>query len=760
MKKVFRDFTIFFSKHDLFFKLFAMLLGCIIIPVAIACVSFYLHAADLVRTQTARSNAAYLASLSAQMEVAIDARKSQLIDCSLSETLAKGSFRSTSDQKAAAALLSSTLATHSDLDAIFVIELETNRVVSNNGSFDAEVYFRKFCNFPDLPFEDVYDMLCTGRSFRLYVLNYTRYARTEYAHTSPALLLLYTFVARQPSNAIRVIGCVATPQLAELIVDGSNVERQGEVCILDDSGHSFFSTSEELTALLPEAKGVTFQTCELNGTDYVVQRLAASNGLHYVNVIPETVYNAGLLSIRSFTLLLSSRISQPIVHLSNSFSDGVRSGQASTPIENTTVYRSIYSNINQIRSSNERLSTLMQHGQHQLRSTMLLDILRGRQHDARFLSYQLSELNAQFPYDYYTVVLLSFDFYKRAYLDYTPVELAHMQDGICKLTTTWQYPFRQKTEFVECAPRTFAFIINTDTLNIEPLCRELEQILRLADIENDQLRLIFVATAFVQRLEDLPELYLRAQNALRYRVLNRQSQLIRSDHLPLAERTSVLLTSENKTFITNYITSGNSDAAKNYICAIVERSAESGIPYEHLITAFSSILALIAQILADRGVAFFQMFEIDPFVELNSLNSLDEICDFFRSVCTKADAAIMNRQQQESDVLHRSMEYIAQNYRSRISLDDVSAFVGYSPKYFSRYFKDQTGITFVNYLNRLRIQAAKEMLCEETITIKDIASQVGFESVNTFFRVFKQFEGVTPGQYRASLIGGDAVSQE
>ena len=142
-------------------------------------------------------------------------------------------------------------------------------------------------------------------------------------------------------------------------------------------------------------------------------------------------------------------------------------------------------------------------------------------------------------------------------------------------------------------------------------------------------------------------------------MLNRQSQLIRSDHLPLAERTSVLLTSENKTFITNYITSGNSDAAKNYICAIVERSAESGIPYEHLITAFSSILALIAQILADRGVAFFQMFEIDPFVELNSLNSLDEICDFFRSVCTKADAAIMNRQQQESDVLHRSMEYFS-----------------------------------------------------------------------------------------------------
>lgn len=428
--------------------------------------------------------------------------------------------------------------------------------------------------------------------------------------------------------------------------------------------------------------------------------------------------------------IFSSRISRPIIRLANSFSEPPIDDPRSAAIESTAVYRSIRSNINEIRASNEKLSTLMKSGQEQLRSNLLLDILRGRPQDEALLSYQLAELGAQFPHKYYTLVLLSFDFYKRAYLDYTPVELAHMQDGICKLTAAWTYPFEQKIEYMECLPRTFAFIVNMDELNLTALHRELTQILHLADIENDQLRLIFVTTSFVNRLEELPELYQSAKNALRYRVLNRQSQLIQSMHLPSAGEYPSFLTDENKNYITNYITSGNADAAKSYIVALIEQSAENGIPYEHLITSFSSILSLIAQILTARSIPFFPLFDADPFAELSSLNNLDEIGDFFRSVCTKATAALLERQQQESDILRRSLDYIARNYHNRISLDDVSAYVGYSPKYFSRYFKDQTGITFVNYLNRLRIQAAKELLADPNIVIKDVAARVGFENIN------------------------------
>lgn len=764
MKRFWSRICGFVSEHDLFFRLFLILFGCIILPVSIACIAFNWQAENLVRTQTERTNSAYLTSLSTQLESALNAQRMQMLDYSVKETLT-GSFRSNKFTKDATTLLTNALSSNENLEAVFVLDPGTNRIASNIGCFDAEIYFSKYCRFPGYSFEELYGTLCENRAFSFIgALDYTRYSLVKNRQDSRALLLLYTYFPEQSYGTNRVMGFVLSPSLTEALLDDRFLERQGDICIFDAAGAPVCSTFAQ-TDSLPLFDDSEVHNCRIGDTDYQVQSLSGAYGLRYISVIPTSEYYSGLQPIRSFTLLLilillvlivlisaifSSRISRPIIRLANSFSEPPIDDPRSAAIESTAVYRSIRSNINEIRASNEKLSTLMKSGQEQLRSNLLLDILRGRPQDEALLSYQLAELGAQFPHKYYTLVLLSFDFYKRAYLDYTPVELAHMQDGICKLTAAWAYPFEQKIEYVECMPRTFAFIVNMDKLNLTALHRELTQILRLADIENDQLRLIFVTTSFVNRLEELPELYQSAKNALRYRVLNRQSQLIQSMHLPAAGEYPSFLTDENKNYITNYITSGNADAAKSYIVALIEQSAENGIPYEHLITSFSSILSLIAQILTARSIPFFPLFDADPFAELSSLNNLDEIGDFFRSVCTKATAALLERQQQESDILRRSLDYIARNYHNRISLDDVSAYVGYSSKYFSRYFKDQTGITFVNYLNRLRIQAAKELLADPNIVIKDVAARVGFENINTFFRVFKQFEGVTPGQYRAA----------
>lgn len=766
MKRFWSRICGFVSEHDLFFRLFLILFGCIILPVSIACIAFNWQAENLVRTQTERTNSAYLTSLSTQLESALNAQRMQMLDYSVKETLT-GSFRSNKFTKDATTLLTNALSSNENLEAVFVLDPGTNRIASNIGCFDAEIYFSKYCRFPGYSFEELYGTLCENRAFSFIgALDYTRYSLVKNRQDSRALLLLYTYFPEQSYGTNRVMGFVLSPSLTEALLDDRFLERQGDICIFDAAGAPVCSTFAQ-TDNLPLFDDSEVHNCRIGDTDYQVQSLSGAYGLRYISVIPTSEYYSGLQPIRSFTLLLilillvlivlisaifSSRISRPIIRLANSFSEPPIDDPRSAAIESTAVYRSIRSNINEIRASNEKLSTLMKSGQEQLRSNILLDILRGRPQDEALLSYQLAELGAQFPHKYYTLVLLSFDFYKRAYLDYTPVELAHMQDGICKLTAAWAYPFEQKIEYVECMPRTFAFIVNMDELNLTALHRELTQILRLADIENDQLRLIFVTTSFVNRLEELPELYQSAKNALRYRVLNRQSQLIQSMHLPAAGEYPSFLTDENKNYITNYITSGNADAAKSYIVALIEQSAENGIPYEHLITSFSSILSLIAQILTARSIPFFPLFDADPFAELSSLNNLDEIGDFFRSVCTKATAALLERQQQESDILRRSLDYIARNYHNRISLDDVSAYVGYSSKYFSRYFKDQTGITFVNYLNRLRIQAAKELLADPNIVIKDVAARVGFENINTFFRVFKQFEGVTPGQYRAARI--------
>ena len=74
--------------------------------------------------------------------------------------------------------------------------------------------------------------------------------------------------------------------------------------------------------------------------------------------------------------------------------------------------------------------------------------------------------------------------------------------------------------------------------------------------------------------------------------------------------------------------------------------------------------------------------------------------------------------------------------------------VGVSTSYVSKVFKEEYGIGVVEYMNELRIEAAKKLMEKEGITIKEVAEQVGFTSDIHFIRIFKKYENITPGVYK------------
>ena len=88
-----------------------------------------------------------------------------------------------------------------------------------------------------------------------------------------------------------------------------------------------------------------------------------------------------------------------------------------------------------------------------------------------------------------------------------------------------------------------------------------------------------------------------------------------------------------------------------------------------------------------------------------------------------------------------------------ISLDDVSSAIGYSPKYFSKYFKSYMEIGFSEYLDNYRIKKACEIMKEQpNIKFSAISSKVGYENPSTFYKNFKRRTGMTPKEYIKSNI--------
>ncbi|TCP21280.1 AraC-like DNA-binding protein [Scopulibacillus darangshiensis] len=94
------------------------------------------------------------------------------------------------------------------------------------------------------------------------------------------------------------------------------------------------------------------------------------------------------------------------------------------------------------------------------------------------------------------------------------------------------------------------------------------------------------------------------------------------------------------------------------------------------------------------------------------------------------------------------LEYINKNLSKKLTLTELANKCLVSPSYFSRTFKEETGIGLINYLNTKRIIKAKELLLETNDSVAHIGEMCGFESMTHFHRIFKKYMDTTPANYR------------
>lgn len=122
------------------------------------------------------------------------------------------------------------------------------------------------------------------------------------------------------------------------------------------------------------------------------------------------------------------------------------------------------------------------------------------------------------------------------------------------------------------------------------------------------------------------------------------------------------------------------------------------------------------------------------------------IVNISKELCT---LYIKQKESKNTILKDKVIYYMETNYpNNQITLSSISILMNCSASYLSRYFKDQTGETLMNYLDNIRIQKVKILLITKNKNIKDIILEVGYIDVNNFIRKFKKFEGITPSEYQ------------
>lgn len=147
----------------------------------------------------------------------------------------------------------------------------------------------------------------------------------------------------------------------------------------------------------------------------------------------------------------------------------------------------------------------------------------------------------------------------------------------------------------------------------------------------------------------------------------------------------------------------------------------------------------VAQRFSPRVSAMEQLTDAERFAQL-----MEEL------TCANCAAVEQKRSSSYEATRTRILAVIREHcFEPSFSLSELSDLVGYSATYINRCLREETGYSFIQYVSMLRIAKAKKALVETDDKIKDIVTRLGYQDLASFTRKFKEYEGVTPMEYRA-----------
>jgi AraC-like DNA-binding protein/ligand-binding sensor protein len=124
---------------------------------------------------------------------------------------------------------------------------------------------------------------------------------------------------------------------------------------------------------------------------------------------------------------------------------------------------------------------------------------------------------------------------------------------------------------------------------------------------------------------------------------------------------------------------------------------------------------------------------------------------FAQHLSMVSNQLVVQQDHAEPQMISRAREFIREHQADDLSLSDVAKTVNCSTFYFCKMFKKATGLHFTEYLARVRVEKAKNLLLNPNLRISEIAYEVGFQSLTHFNRIFRRLVGESPTEYRLKL---------
>lgn len=243
--------------------------------------------------------------------------------------------------------------------------------------------------------------------------------------------------------------------------------------------------------------------------------------------------------------------------------------------------------------------------------------------------------------------------------------------------------------------------------------------------------------------------YLEAMNSLKMKLYLGNDRTYFFDRVQMDEG-GVVFHREFQDRLHHAVASGDNEQLQGLLEGLFQEIRDKKIAATHIDRMLLAILPILQEHMEPE--AYEKEFGSFPETWLERMRALDTIDELEKRVASyfhqAMEAARRKRQHKKSKLITDILQYLDEHCSEDISLQMLAERFFVNPSYLSRLFKEEVGQIFTKYVMQLRVRKAQQLLKDTHLKIYEVSEAVGYSDVKYFNKIFKDFTGLTPAEYR------------
>jgi two-component system response regulator YesN len=635
-----------------------------------------------------------------------------------------------------------------------------NRIITSNGEMDADFFFKYIYHYDHWGKNRFFDLIANmdGRIVRplepILLNNQLKTNIVTYIYPLP-------LTAAKPS---RVVLFIIVQDVLDKLIKNVVKEFSGSMYILDEKNRLIFSSgkasnSKKKADLLANLKTQPLinkiNKVAFGGTNYSVVKLASEyNGWKYITAIQTNefmakVYKKETLFYVSFLIMviigtiiafeLARRNNKPLQKLLENLS-GADHNYFNQKYRDDIEY--IADVIDRIHAKNKYL----------LQEQFLTNLLLGRYAGRDEINAAMNETYLKFEWPRFLVAVFFIDDYSQYLNKDSKLSPNAMKFSLVDV-------LEEMDEWIENAngyvvetndDRSYALIINLEA-SFHSGAKITDLLLYVKDFFKQSCSFTIGVGKVYTGPEKIAESYVEAKKAVYYRLIKGKNNIIFYENIQADRNQTYKYPLSLETALVKAIKHSDKDEVVKAIQELREFISNQCLPLESLrcicYGVINSVIKLVEELQMDAGDCFS---DEENFLLVQTFDTVDAMLDQLTAFCMKiCEYQIEQNINKFSRLKNKIFDTVNRRLQDKtLSLESLAADCEVSPSYISRYFKQQTGCSLMQYVDGRRMEKVRELLEKTNLNLNEILNKVGYIDKANFIRKFKKIEGVTPMKYR------------